>query len=532
MVKREVRQEPSIRALGASRPGLSRLSFCMQMSRLVPALMLGALAFAGALEITSGAGPGLDPDSMSYLIAAHSLTHGGTLRDVDRDWFAADSTMPLAHWPPGYPIAIAGAERSGVGGIDGARIIGALAAFVSIAAIVWLVSGAADVGTGIVAAVVVMVTPAVVQVHESVLSEPLFIALLVLTLWAMVRAPDRPLVAGVFAGLASIVRYAGVSLVGAAIIWTLLRAGSLRQRIARAVVVGIPAVVLQGAWVLRTMHSAGPRSIRELSVYGEITSTLREGWATASAWLVPGMGQSLGIFVAAGVAVLVVVAIWESRRIGTVSRAVLAIALLAGCYVALVLASRIIADPGIPLDDRMMAPLLVLLEIAIVLAVVPAWRGWPRAGRIALVIALVAWCAAALRVSVDSARYAVGTGNDFAEDCWRDSPVAAWVRANGAGRALYSNVPEALYFHAHRLSHEPPDDIDATTMRAFADTLARRRALLVVFDETCGALASSVDSMLPSLPLREVAALPTGRIFETLGDGAASATVPSDTSGR
>lgn len=499
------------------------------MSRLVPALILGAIAFAGALAITSGAGPGLDPDSMSYLIAAHTLTHGGTLRDVDRDWFAADSTIPLAHWPPGYPIAIAGAERAGLGGIEGARIIGALAAFVSIAAIVWLVSGAADAGEGIVAAVVVMVTPAVVQVHESVLSEPLFIALLVLTLWAMVRAPDRPLVAGVFAGLASIVRYAGVSLVGATVLWSLLRAGSLRQRIARAVVAGIPAALLQGAWLLRTMHSAGPGSIRELSIYGEITSTLHEGWATASAWLVPGMDQSLGIFVAAGIAVLVVVAIWESRHIGTVSRAVLAIALLAACYFTLVLASRIIADPGIPLDDRMMAPLLVLLEIAIVLAVVPAWRKWPRAGRVALVIALVVWCAAALRVSVDSARYAVGTGNDFAEDCWRDSPVAAWVRANGTGRALYSNVPEALYFHAHRFSHEPPDEVDPSTLRAFADTLARRRALLVEFDETCGALAASADSMLARLPLREVAALPTGRVYESRGDSGAVATLPRGT---
>lgn len=501
----------------------------MQMSRSLPALLFGALAFVGTLAITSGAGPGLDPDSMSYLTAASTLTHGGTLRDVERDWFAVDSTMPLAHWPPGYPIAIAGTERAGLAGITGARIIGALSALVSLAVIVLLVSEMAGTRAGMVAAVLVMVTPAVVQVHESVLSEPLFIALLVLTLWAMVRAPERPLIAGVFAGLASIVRYAGVSLVGAAVVWSLVRAGSARQRIARAVIAATPAIVLQGAWVLRTMHSAGPSSIRRLSIYGEITSTLREGWGTTSAWLVPGMGQSLGIFVAAGAAVLLVVAIWESRRIGAPRRGVVAAALLAACYLALVLASRIIADPGIPLDDRMMAPLLVLLEIALVLAVAPAWRSWPRAGRVALAIALVAWCAAALRVSVDSARYAVGTGNDFAEDCWRDSPVTAWVRAHGAGRALFSNVPEALYFHAGRFAHEPPDEIDSKTMRAFADTLARRRALLVVFDESCGDLAGSVDSMLARLPLREVAALPAGRVFESPTDSEQVASARADT---
>ena len=222
-----------------------------------------------------------------------------------------------------------------------------------------------------------MVTPAVVQVHESVLSEPLFIALLVLTLAAMVRAPERPWMSGLLAGLASIVRYAGVSLVGGVVLWQLARAGTMRQRIMRATVAAIPAIVLQGAWVLRTMHSAGPSAIRKFASTAQIASTLREGWRTTSAWLVPGMGEVWGIFVAAAVAVLLVVAVWESRALREHQRPALAAALLAACYLALVLASRLIADPNIPLDDRMMAPLFVLLEIAIVLIVAPAWRAWP-----------------------------------------------------------------------------------------------------------------------------------------------------------
>ena len=81
----------------------------MRMIRTLPALALGAVAFWGVLRITAGAGPGLDPDSMSYLHAATTLAHHGRLRDVQRDWASADSTMPLAHWPPGYPVAIAAA---------------------------------------------------------------------------------------------------------------------------------------------------------------------------------------------------------------------------------------------------------------------------------------------------------------------------------------------------------------------------------------------------------------------------------------
>ncbi|HEY2898086.1 MAG TPA: glycosyltransferase family 39 protein [Gemmatimonadaceae bacterium] len=484
----------------------------MRIPRLAASLILGTLAFAGALVITSGAGPGLDPDSMSYMQAANTLAHGGALRDVQRDWASVDSTMPLAHWPPGYSTAIAGIELLGVDARQGARLIDALAAFVTLAVIVWLTGGSVGTSAGVIAGLLVMVTPAVVQVHESVLSEPLFIALLVLTLTAMTRARARPLLSGTIAGLASIVRYAGISLVGGVVLWQLARAGSLRERIVRGATAVAPAVVLQGLWVLRTVHRAGPSAIRQISLYGEITSTLREGWRTTSEWLVPGMAEIWGIFVAAGVAVLIVVAIWHSRPARERQAPAMAAVLLAACYLGLVLASRLFADPGIPLDSRLMAPLLVLLEVSMVLIVAPAWHGWPRTARALVAVVATVWWGAALRVSITSARYAMQTGNDFAEDCWHDSPLSAWVRENGAGHALYTNVPEALYFQAGRLSHELPDEHDSKTLRAFADTLVRRNALVIAFDETCGAV-TKLDSVLVRLPLREVTTVPTGRVL-------------------
>jgi hypothetical protein len=231
------------------------------------------------------------------------------------------------------------------------------------------------------------------------------------------------------------------------------------------------------------------------------------------------MGEVWGIFVAAVVAVILVVAIWESRPLRERQSAALAATLLAASYLGLVLASRLFADPGIPLDDRLMAPLLVLLEVAMVMVVAPAWRGWPRVARIAVAILMVLWWGAALRVSAGSALYAVRTGNDFAEDCWRDSQLASWVRANGAGRALYTNAPEALYFHAGRLSHELPEEMDPKTVRAFTDTVARRRALVADFDESCGAVSNS-DSVLTLIPLRVVATIPTGRVLESQPDSA------------
>jgi hypothetical protein len=487
----------------------------MRISRLAASVALGALAFVGSLGITSGAGPGLDPDSMSYMQAATSFVHGHGLRDVDRDWTSADSTMPLSHWPPGFPLALAGAERVGLGAVQGARALNAISAFVTIAGITWLVGGTAGIAAGLIAGLLVMVTPAVVQVHENVLSEPLFIALLVLTLMTMVRARERPLVSGTLAGLASIVRYAGLSLVGGVALWQLARAGTVRERVVRALTASLPAIVLQGLWVTRTVRKAGPSSIREISFYGELGPTLREGWHTVSAWLVPEMREGWSVFAAVFVVMLLIATIWKARPLRAEQAAAFAALLLAACYVALLLVSRLVADLTIPLDDRLMAPLFLLLEVAVVVIVAPAWGGWPIPAKVLAVVLGTLWWGSALLASRESARYAVHTGNDLADICWRHSPLLAWVRDNGRGHPLYTNVPEALFFQAHRLSHEFPEERGAREAAAFSDTLVRRNALIVEFDGTCMDV-DDPDSLLARMPVHEVVAMPTGRVLSPL----------------
>src|SRR3569623_1972489 len=137
----------------------------MRISRLAASIALGLVAGAGTLAITSGAGPGRDPDSMSYMEAASTFVHGEGLRDVQRDWTSVDSTMPLSHWPPGFPLALAGARSLGVGAPQGARALNAISAFVTIAGVTWLVGGAAGFAAGVFAGLFAHVPPAVVQVH-------------------------------------------------------------------------------------------------------------------------------------------------------------------------------------------------------------------------------------------------------------------------------------------------------------------------------------------------------------------------------
>ncbi len=97
---------------------------------------------------------------------------------------------------------------------------------------------------------------------------------------------------------------------------------------------------------------------------------------------------------------------------------------------AVVFASRLLADPGIPLDDRIVSPVLLLAAFAIGPSLALWWRSMLGAGEknrrtVALVtmgIAL-AWAAAAAYDSADVVRSYHEDGGDLASREWRLSPA-------------------------------------------------------------------------------------------------------------
>jgi 4-amino-4-deoxy-L-arabinose transferase-like glycosyltransferase len=463
------------------------------LARLVPAALLGIAAFALVLTVTDPPGPGLDPDAMSYMGAAESLVAHGTYRIPTASWASADSTSPLAHFPPGYSTALAIPVALGMTPPQAARLVDALAAAVTVATLVLVAGAATTTLAGALLGVALIVTPAMATVHLSVLSEPLFLALLALTLAAMVYAPGRPLRSGIVAALGAMVRYAGASLVGAVALWSLAPRAPWRERVRRAAIAVLPAALLEVAWVVRTrIASGGEHAIRQFALYGNLGPTLREGGATLRDWLVPETDaawpvphrEAIAVVAALLLVVLVVLGARAARADarGRAWRLLRACALLVACYAAMLLVSRLVADPAIPLDERILAPFLLLATTAAAVAIACWWRAASRAARIALAVALAGWCVASASVALDYGRFALDYGSDFASEQWRHSPVLDWARTNGAAHPLYTNWPAAVYFHLHRTSYSLPDPDEAAELADFVDTLRERDGRALVFD--------------------------------------------------
>jgi hypothetical protein len=514
----------------------------LPLARWLAPVLLGVVAFALALALTDPPNPGIDPDALAYVGSAESFALHGEFRIPTAHWPASDSTSALSHFPPGFSTAIALPVRAGMDPVQGARLVQATAAFLTVATLAFLVGEATAPLAGILLATSLFAMSAMYVVHLSVLSEPLFLAFLALTLAAMVKCDDRPWLAGLWAALAAMTRYAGISAVGAVALWSVARKGTLGERLRRGVWAVLPAVVLQGVWFVRTKLVASASSIREIALYGNLGASFRQGAATLVAWLVPDADGALdpadamphrgAIAAVAGVLLVVIVltGAWRARgpraivRDGAsrdanepgssdALRLLAAATLLLVCYLGLLLASRIIADPGIPFDERILAPVIVLCTTIAATGIALWWRSTrAELPKIALCGALLGWWFGAASVTWIEASYVMAWGSDFAADQWRRSELLEWGRTHGNGHPLYSNWPVVPYFYLGRAARDVPRLNERDSLSMFADSVRAHDARVLAFD-TPGIEYMTVDSLAKAPGLRLVARLRDGAVF-------------------
>ena len=484
------------------------------------ALALGGAAFALVLLITSGAGPGLDPDAMAYLGATTSLVQHRTLRIPSSQWDASDSASALTTWPPAFSIAMAVPRALGAGSLLSARIVNALAASVTAAVLFLLFESAAGTIAATLGALAVLVTTSFVGVHLSVLSEPLFLASLAITLLAMVSS-QRPLVAGIPAAVAAMTRYAGACAPAAIVLWFFFAGRkSLRAKFAdAALAAAIPAIVI-ALWLARSIRVGDKTGAPEFALNGNFGPTFREAAHTFADRLAPAIHPpTLQLIVALTLAAgLIVFAFNGAKRLSGRARTILrADALLLFTYGLVLMSARVLVGSAIPFDFRLLAPAILLTEIAIILTLAGYFAG---AGRVSTWIAATAcmlWFVASLSQSARDASEAVTEGSDFASSEWRSSPTLDWVRSRSAGWALFSNWPPAIYFGTSRTARDTPQSLDTTDLHDFAQILRDRHGALVAFsignpDYPPG------DSIAHALGLVQIGQFSDGKVWVTPGD--------------
>ena len=482
-----------------------------------------------ALWIVSRSGALLTPDSVSYVGAAHALADQGSLRVPLAKWNDADSTMVLQQFPPGYSVALAVALYAGGTSDTVVRVVNAFASFTLVTLLVWLCSVAAHDAwfVRVAAPLVILADRVIPTAWASAWSEPLFLVALAATLCLMVLRPTKSWMFGITAALGNAIRYAGVSLLLAAVTWAAWHAymqpdalrteratrGRRIVRTVRAVILAAaPGVLFNAWWLWRARHYGVQTPVATVAWMGNLSAAGDEAVHTVSTQLVPLLTAfpawvrvDSALVLLLGVAALLVASIRGARRAAAAdapavvaqhraTRTILA-SLTIGCsYAVMLVYARLFVGSSIPLDDRLLAPLVLTIGIAALLALHTRLRAATLRTRSFAVAACFCWLAAAVSQSYLDVASLLEDRDDYGSDYWTGTEVADWLRSSGPAYTLYSNDPVATYFITGRPSRMVPTRFGSATAPDFLMRLRATNGVLVEYPQ-------ALDDMLDAREL-------------------------------
>lgn len=465
---------------------------------ILVSLAIGSYGIARLLQATPN-GLGLIGDSFFYVTGAENLAAGigfGRLR-------GGGEFAPTTHYPPGYSLAMASFQLLGVDKLDSARWVnlGSFAVLIlATAGMLRRVTGSN--AAGVLASLLLGLSPVLLEVHSWVMSEALYLALSAVTIWLLSIYLDRPqrgvlLLLGAMAGATTLTRYVGVALTAAIGLALVLREGTRRRKLQDLIVFAAIALGPLLAWFARNALYTGNLANRDILWNPVGYSQLRSLGLLVLGWFglrqfVSGRLASLGLLAILGGAGVVIG--WDLWRAGkfrlrnSVEGAWIWYVLF---YSAVIAASISLVDAFIAIDDRILSPVFVAAMVGLAWLVARSWHRLGALLRVLLfsgVVLLIGWN------GVEQSRRAKllsGQVLGYANPAIGTSGLIQAVREL-PDVPIVSNGLSSLYFWADRYCYAIPVRTDVEsglprpTYEAEMEVLRRRfreeGAVLVLFD--------------------------------------------------
>ena len=477
---------------------------------ILVALVLIAVTGLVLMLYVTDQGVSLGSDSAAYIAAAQNFLKGYGL-----SWVSAKlEVKPLVHYPPLYPIVLAGFELASINPIDAARIVNAIAFGLGI----FLIGSILKIATGsnllaIGSALLMLVSGEQIEIHSWGMSEPLFIllSLLGLTLLFLYLRDSKiiSLVLSAFVfGLVAITRYIGAVYIFAALAVLILDIRlEIRARLKNLLLFLIISTLPLAIWMIRNFIALGKVSNRTLGLNTEtLGRDFSLGFRSVTNWFLP----------------LRIVELMQSRQYITIGVTILALLTLSIIIVFLHFMARqdkdkmrIVPDPFTVLvifalfflfglsfsvlltsptpdvSERILGPVYVLILMLVVLVIGAAIR----TKKWILLLITIGLVVFLFRNKAVYSYWVVrdihgGEGRFYTSRSWRNSPVIAELEAY-PDHLIYTDDIAAVYLLAGRYSSLIPIRIDLSTrlpnedylqtLASVRDTVSSGEAIIVLF---------------------------------------------------
>ncbi len=295
----------------------------------------------------------IEPDSIAYIESARWFAVGqGLVRG------AAGDLRIMTHWPPLYPVALAGGMMLGASAEGTAFAINFWSLGISLflmGFIVWRMAGAFWAAAA--AQAIAALAAAFFVLHLFVLSEPLFVALMCGAVWALVEYQFRRrfvwlAFASVFLALSVMCRYAGLGIVLGVVIYLAL---SSPRKVRDVLVVGFVTLAPILLWVASRQGDYRWGVDRTIGFAAPSADNAAGGLSVLGSFIAPQDPEATQFWVGLRPLALLGIAalFWRTRLFGCIGLS----------YIAFIIGSLLFIDRGIPLDGRILLPagLMVLI---------------------------------------------------------------------------------------------------------------------------------------------------------------------------
>jgi hypothetical protein len=387
-----------------------------------------------------------------------------------------------------------------------------------------------------------LLTVPMLEVHAYALTEPLFLLLLVGSVWFLARyltaveettavSPLHPylIYTAILLALACLTRYAGLAFVGAAVLALFFfDNGSWRQRLGRGLLFGLLAGLPLGLWLLRNRLLAGTGTSRQLFFHPVHMGHMQQAVDTFSSWLLlplplPGLVKLglLALLLVAGTGLLW----WVYGR--SLPPLFKLLGLFSLVYLLFLAVSISFVDANTPLDQRILSPIYLMGLVGGIGVVTAVYTHKPLPSYLQLggVGLLLLFLTAQGVQSVSWVQQAHQDGLGFNQQVWQQSALLAEVRALPPDVALYSNAPSAVHFLTGRPVQALPRQMEATTqqpnpnyqleMVLLQERFAAETAVVVYITVLPGGSAPTEAELQETLNLHPQTRLPEGVLYVT-----------------
>lgn len=453
-------------------------------------------------------------DSLFYLSAAKNFGSG-------RGYFWTGSggeLKPLTHFPPFYPLILAGVSQIGFPINLSARLIASFLFGLNVALIgLVLYTFTKQIFISVLGASFVMVSPIVVDVHLKAMSEPLFFFTSIasfVTLALYINHPRRSvfMLTVLFSALAYLSRYSGIAVL-AAIFLSLLTLGmrSFKVKVRDAFVFMGLASLPMLLWMVRNMLLTGSTTNRGLNIHLINADTARQFLDVIFYWFSPKLySHWLEVALIFFLFVFFAALAWKEIRHhceADCRAPYLAIILLifSVVYVVFLMVSLSFFDASTRISNRILSPLFLAFVFIVMLTIsYSARRMWkfifPAVFLILLFIGPLPYMLQQTDQMLTTIQRA---GSGFSSHAWMSSPLIQWIRDSDTESVIITNQAMAVNFITENPAYQIPERFDPVKaevrpeyeqqMRSLRTLLKGPHSFMVLFERRDLSIPADAD---------------------------------------